>query len=164
MIIKLGDLGLAKPVDPALSHLRSNGRTTQIVSPSEVLLDGIYSPGSDAYMWAVSMCMLAIEALSRPGDAPVDMKLQVSITGAGTALLRPLAPDVADLLTACLDPDRNARPCCNQARDRVLAAAGMWPPLGESLLCWTWCRSHVVACVADPMSTRYPPYQPLTGN
>jgi serine/threonine protein kinase len=134
VVVKLGDLGLAKPVDPALSHLRSTGRSTQIVSPSEVLLDGLYSPGSDVYMWAVSMCMLVIEALGDLGDSVVDTRSQTAIKEAGLALLRPLVPDVADLLTACLDPDRNARPCCNQARDRVLAAAGVWPPLGESLL------------------------------
>ncbi len=134
MTVKLGDLGLAKPVDPALSHLRSNGRTTQIVSPFEVLLDGIYSPGSDVYMWAVSMCMLAIEALGGAGGGGVDTRSQTAIKEAGLAVLRPLVPDIAALLTACLDPDRLARPCCNQARDRVLVAAGVWPPLGESLL------------------------------
>jgi hypothetical protein len=85
-------------------------------------------------MWAVSMCMLAIEALGGAGRGAVDTRSQTAIKEAGLAVLRPLAPDVADLLTACLDPDRLARPCCNQARDRVLAAAGVWPPLGESLL------------------------------
>jgi hypothetical protein len=85
-------------------------------------------------MWAVSMCMLVIEALGGAGGSAVDMRSQTAIKEAGLAVLRPLVPDVANLLAACLDADRQVRPCCNQARDRVLAAAGVWPPLGESLL------------------------------
>ena len=102
-----------------------------------MLFDGVFSPGSDAYMWAVSMCMLAIEAL---GGAAVGNRTQTSIKEGGLGLLRPLAPDVADLLAGCMEGDRHARPCCNEARDRVLAAAGVWPALGA-------CGPHCVVCV-----------------
>jgi hypothetical protein len=77
--------------------------------------------------------MLVIETLGGAGGTAVDMRSQTAIKEAGLAVLRSVAPDMADLLTACLDVDRHARPCCNQARDRVLAAAGVWPPLGELL-------------------------------
>jgi hypothetical protein len=126
--VKLGDLGLAKPVDPSQTHLLTHSGTTPIVSPTEVIQDGVYSPASDAYMWAMSMCMVVVEGF---GDvATVDTRSQTSIKDAALALLQPLAPDVAAVLAACLDPDRLKRPCCTQARDRVLAAAGVWPPLG----------------------------------
>ena len=125
----MGDLGLAKPLDASRSHLRSGGRTTLIVSPSEVIMDGVYSPESDIYMWAMSMCMVAVEALGN--SVVVDTRSQTSIKDAALALVQPLAPDVCKLLCECLDPDRYKRPCSSEARDRVLAAAGVWPALGE---------------------------------
>jgi hypothetical protein len=129
--VKLGDLGLAKAVETTQSHVRSDGRTTPIVSPYEVIVDGVYSPASDVFMWAVSMCIVVIEVL---GDVTaVNMRSQTAVKEAALGLLSPLAPDVALLLAECLETDRSKRPCCAQARDRVLAAAGVWPTLGAWL-------------------------------
>ncbi len=93
-------------------------------------MDGVYSPASDIYMWAMSMCMVALDALGGRGAAAAVTRSQTSIKEAALGLVQPLTPDVGRLLTECLDPDRHKRPCCTEARDRVLAAAGVWPALG----------------------------------
>ncbi len=133
--MKLGDLGLAKTVDTTRSFLESNSRISDFFAAPEVHSFGEYSPASDVYMWAVSMCMVAIDAVGGSSEG----LLQGHIIARGVREVERLAPDVGRLLTACLDPDRHRRPCCTQARDRVLAAAGVWPALGA----WRGCVGRV---------------------
>ncbi len=96
-----------------------------IECPPELVFD---APTSDVYMWAISMYLAAIHAF---GDVPaVDTRDRHVVIERGIALLEPLSPDVALLLRECLEYHRHKRPCSSEARDRVLAAAGVWPPLG----------------------------------
>lgn len=145
--VKLGDFGLAKAMTAQQSFQRSDSRTTVMVSPSEVLFDGLFSPASDMYMWAVSMCMLVIEAF---GEHGLHAKTQTAIKEAGLQLLRPCAPAIADLLAACLTSDPRQRPCSTQARDVVMAASGAWPALGTYGGC-AFCS----CCVRFPYALRW---------
>jgi hypothetical protein len=106
-------------------------RRPKVEVPPELKWDyfGVYSPDSDVYMWAMSMCLAAIHALPDVGAMDTRYPDERGIT-----LFEPLSPDVALLLRECLDDDRHKRPCSSEARDRVLAAAGVWPPLGGWLV------------------------------
>jgi hypothetical protein len=126
--VKLGDLGMAKILELGRSHVMSTSKTTPFICPPEVNNGSghsLFSPAGDMYMWAVSMCLVTVEALVYGSVSDSD-----NAKSAGPRRLESSVPDVARLLRDCLQEDRHRRPCSSEARDRVLAAADVWPLLG----------------------------------
>ena len=68
VLVKIGDFGLAKSVDPGRSHLSSNAGTgNQLTKAPEVHLDGHFSAAGDVYSLAMCLCV-AVLASQQPGQ------------------------------------------------------------------------------------------------
>jgi hypothetical protein len=102
---------------------------------------GDYSPAGDMYSWAVTMCMVACQAL--PFPARPMPSTREPILEAGKALLRAQSPAVAGVVDLCLKSSRVKRPCATEVRDGLLQAVGVWPALGTcpNNTCWRVFRS-----------------------
>jgi serine/threonine protein kinase len=68
VLVKIGDFGLAKSVDPGRSHLSSNAGTgNQLTKAPEVHLDGHFSAAGDVYSLAMCLCV-AVLASQQSGE------------------------------------------------------------------------------------------------
>ncbi len=133
VVVKLGDLGLAKEIEGTLHSLvRSSVGAGTLLTMAPEAMGGNYGAHGDVFAWGVSMCMAACQALPVP-PVPVGATRD-AITELGIQLLSDYNERVGRVLEHSMKLNYNKRPCSTEVRDQLMQATGLWPDLGEGWL------------------------------
>lgn len=99
---------------------------TLLTMAREIPEENRFSPASDVFAWAVSMCMITVQALRG-----IHLSSRRDIKDLALLVINKHSPALGCLLMECLAEDYRERPCAEEVRDRLLHIAGSWPVVGE---------------------------------
>ena len=118
--VKLASMGEAKLADDGRDHIVGDCRVgAMLFMAPEAVADDVFHPASDVYSWAVTACCTIGLALGGPDSDVARAHRASEVVEAGLAIIRPLSPMLAELLTLCVAREHLTRPTSAQVRDRV---------------------------------------------
>jgi serine/threonine protein kinase len=129
--VKLADFGFARRLD-ADGLLETPCGSPSYAAP-EILMGKPYD-GQKADVWSLGVLLCQVESGRLPWTATNHVQLYYQISTGNYRLPEDLAPDIAQVVTACLDPHYSKRPTVAQLVAAIARTAQRSSPRAHSLV------------------------------